>query len=404
MRKRRVVFLVILGVLLPACQQILPDNTLPTVAPTAPVPTRNIQANETPVPTATPTTVAAEIEAEDVEASATPTPTFTPRPSATPDAVEPFLNFQTPVENSSFLLGSQLTAGGFAQLNPEQSIWISLISNDGRLLIDIEAVATLQSSNTYSWQGTLTVPPHVNGPVRLVGTVRDTDNQILSQAERPVFLALDTTTEDRFMLMREPVIGQIAVSGYYLQMQGTSLVPSGNFITVEIWHEQCRTLADRVGFSVGGGGAWYALPVVPVDVTGPACVLAYAGRRGDPNWREAQITISILPPDDPDAAGIYLLQPRENMAADPGQTFTANGTALNPVDDVVMVTVSLENGQILAQEEVEVSPRGYWEIEITLPADVEGVAALTVRSGEAGDVGHAEIQRLFTIGDPDTDL
>ena len=392
-------FIILLVLIITACAGTTPSATLP------PLPTSASQAKLPTLPPATPTTdqLPPTLDLTKSNPQSTPTdsvtrpPTSTPRPTRTPKPLDPIVNIINPSANSFVEVGQATVLSGLTQLNPTETIWISLITNDGRLILDEEAIVERRQSGSSNWEVALELPLSVTGIVQLRATVRNDEGEILAETQHPVHLLVNTETANRYILLDKPTQGENLIAGHYALLQGYAKNPSLNRITVEVFAEDCQTSIAEESFVVGGSGKWFGLPNLPEDVVGPACVAAYAGNRGEANWREVQTVVNILPKDDPAATGVTIVNPIADSIYRPGETISTWGVIYNAVDNQAVVSLILEDGQLLAREEVTVDRLGYWEFSLPLPADVAGIAAFDVTTGEAGDFGHAQTQHLITI-------
>lgn len=370
----------------PALPTPIPTAQVPTAAPThtPPPPTRELS----PVTRATSTALP-------------PSPTNPPtRPTATPAPVTPIISISQPAAGDlSLVLGSELVLSGLAQRNEPQTIWVTLITPDRIVLVDTPATFSRSGGNTDAWQASFTVPEFIVGPAQLQATIRDSQNQIVVAEVRAVTLTLDASRTPRFLALQRPVYNQNVVAGYYLFMDGQTGLPAGGLITMKILTDDCQTEAARQSFAIGGGygSYWYGYIGVPRNLSGPACAIAYFGTPGADNWRQALVPINILAETDEAAAGIFIVNPTAGSVARAGQSFAISGLAYNAVDDTVLVTITLDGGQILSQATAVVDDFGYWELNLTLPPDIAGSAAISAVTGLPGDDYYVETQLLLTI-------
>ncbi|MCA9938066.1 MAG: hypothetical protein KC418_05460 [Anaerolineales bacterium] len=392
MKLTRSVFLFLLtGTLLlcacnaPSLPTPIPTVLVPTTTPTnaPPLPTRDLA--QIPVATATP-----------LPAFPTPLP---PHPTDTPTPIAPIISIGQPTADVSLVLGSELTVSGLAQRNEGQTIWVTLITPDRVLLVDMPAEVSQSGGNTDGWRASFTVPEFIIGPAQIQATIRDSQNQIITAQALAVNLALDVNRTPRYITLDHPLTDQIAVAGYYLFMDGLTGLPTGGLLTMKILMDDCQTETAKFSFPITGGygGYWYGYIGVPRNVAGPACAVATFGTPGEDTWRQALVPINILPKTDEAAAGIFIVSPASNSTALAGKGFALSGLAYNAIDDMVLVTITLDGGQVLSQGTAAVDDFGYWELTLTLPPDVEGSADISVITGLPGDEGYAETHLLITI-------
>ena len=369
------------GLLLPSCGSeppplptVIPVAALPTATPTSLPPTRDLsQSPLTPLPTV---------------------PTATPAPTATPTPVDVWVRIAVPEEGASVVMGSDVLMRGLVQRAADQTVWLSLFSATGRLLAETQARV-----GENSWEAGFTVPQSVSGSAYLEAAVRNANGEPVSTHRTRIELVLDAATTDRFLVLRQPVVDETAVSGFNILFDGLVLLPANNTITIEIW-ENCEERVAQQSFIMGRSGVsfpWQGFVVVPEDLAGPACAVARAGEPGAENWREAQRFITVLPQDDPEARGVRLGSPTENVNIAAGESLLLYGTALNVREGPVAVSVVLDNGRTIAQAATTTDYWGYWEVTINLPNDLAGSAQITITAGDPDADNDAETTTLITI-------
>ncbi len=369
------------GLLLAACGGQPP--ALPTQVPVAALPT----------PTATSLPPTRDLSQPQL----TPLPTEPPPtrpPTATPTPVDVWVRIAVPEEGASVVMGSDVIVRGLVQREPEQTVWLSLFSATGRLLAETEA-----RTGESSWEAGFTVPQSVSGSALLEATVRNAAGEPIASHQTRVELALDAATSDRFLVLTQPVVDETAVAGFNILFDGRVLLPANNTITIEIW-ANCEERVAQQSFIMGRSSVsfpWQGFVVVPEELAGPACAVARAGEPGAENWREAQRFITILPQDDPEARGVRLGSPTENVNIAAGESLLLYGTALNVREGPVAVSVVLDNGRTIAQASTTSDYWGYWEVTVNLPTDLAGSAQVTITAGEPDADNYAETTTLITI-------
>jgi hypothetical protein len=356
----------------------IPVAALPTASPTVLPPTRDLNQPANSV------------------ATMTPAPSPTPRPpTATPTPADVWVRIAVPEEGATMLMGSDVIVRGLMQRNPAETVWVSLFSATGRLLV--EAQARLGEN---SWEAGFAVPETVSGTAFLAATVRDAAGEPLATDRLRVELALDAATSERFLVLMQPLVEETAVVGFNLLFAGQTLLPAGNVITVEVW-ANCEERVAQQSFVMGRSSRsfpWQGFLVVPKDMApGVACAIARAGEPGTENWREAGRLITVLAQDDPQAQGIRLGYPPANAAVTAGEALLLYGTALNVSEGPVTVSMSLANGRAIGQVSTVSDFWGYWETTITIPIDVEGEAQITITAGEPDDDTYSEMTTLVTV-------
>jgi hypothetical protein len=252
-------------------------------------------------------------------------------------------------------------------------------------------------SDINSWQINMTVPQQVSGPAQLQAAIWDEDGELVSLDIHAVQLVLDTTTTDKYMDLYRPVLGEQAVGGFNLFFDGRAQEPTGNYITISLWDQNCQNRIAIQGFQLRSSTYWQGFLIVPGNVTGPVCAVASFGERGQADWREAQVLLDILPPNDENAKGVVVGNPPPNATLTAGQTTLLYGTAYNAPDGEVVVSVLLENGRVLTEAVAQADIFGYWELSLFVPADAEGAAVINVSIGTPNESNYAQNQSEITI-------
>lgn len=364
------------------------EAPLPTAIPLASLPTN-------PPPTAT--TLPATLDL--VALTGTPPPTAEPPtrpPTLTPTPVNALVNITLPDDGAAIVMGSDVVVRGLVQLNESESVSVTLVSSTGHLLANVPATV-----GEVGWEASLTVPQSVSGSAFLRATIHDANGNVVAQNQVSVNLVLDIERTDRYLMLSRPVSGETAVGGYSLFFDGQMLRPAGNTFTVSVWTDDCQNQVARQSFIVRSSQNtfyWQGFVVIPRNVSGPACAVAYFGNPGDENWREAQVPITILPPEEAEAKGVRIASPAPEREVTAGEELFINGTALNVSEGDVRVSILMENGRIVSQNIATTDYWGYWETTVTLPIDVEGRAEITVSTGE--DDSYAEAKTLITVIPP----
>ena len=323
-----------------------------------------------------------DIAATQAAAVGTPVPTNT-RAVPTPTPVDAVVNIVDPDEGDVLTLGSTIEVRGLVQKELEQAVWISLVSRNGRLLVELPAVP-----NEIGWEAEMYLPEAVSGAAYLQASIREPDGTLRNQYQLPVMLRPNTDTAERYLLLRRPLVAETAVSGFNIFFDGDILRPVNNTLSLSIWVDDCQRRVARENFVLGGSSRpfyWQGFVIVPRDAAGAACAVASFGEPGSPDWREAQVPIEILPTNHPDAKGIRIGNPPPNSEIIAGEEFLVYGTALNVEAGELLVSVLLENGLIVSQTPVTTDFWGYWETSLRLPTDVAGQAQIIAETGEGED-------------------
>lgn len=379
-RKAISLFLLLLG--LAACR---PQTALPTAIPTAALPAGEALATPSGLP---PT--------RDL-ASATPQPTETPPPSTpTPAAsptpvIGPVIDINEPMEGTVLQVGSETTVGGFAQVGAEMSIAVGLSSATGFTLAS--AQAEVESSG---WQARLLVPEFVTGRGLLQAVILDGAGDEVARSALNVTLEADRETAESYMTLFRPEPDAVAVAGHNFFLDGYLWRAGGGNLQVAVFTNECKESVADVGFRLSTSSYWQGYVVLPPDVSGPACAVAWVGTPGEESWRAAQVPITILEREDENALGITIANPRPQGGVWAGELMLVNGVAYNVPGQTIRLNLSSPEGQLIAEGEAQVDRFGYWKTDIMIPGDVDGEAVLTASVGD--DVEPvAQAQRTFNI-------
>lgn len=366
---------------LAACAQEPP--AIPTLAVVAAVPT----FTATPSVSLPPTT---DLSAPTV----TPVPTAVPAtrpPTVTPTPIRPLINVSVPEANAQIVLGSDIVVRGLVQMDASHTVWVDLISENGRVLTGTQGIRS-----DVGWEAGLTVPIAVSGAAVLQASVRNGD-ELLATDEVPVNLVLDTAVTDRYLALFHPVRDETAVAGFLLFFDGRAQRPVNNAVTISVWTDECQNRVAQFTVTLSGSGYWQASLGVPRNVSGPACAIAAFGTPGEETYREAQAPILIYAPGDSEARGIRIANPPAGSSVTAGEELFLSGTALNAAERPVQVTILMENGRVVSENVTSTDLYGYWEMSVLLPFDVEGTAEVTVSAGAPGDSYYAEAKILINI-------
>jgi hypothetical protein len=365
----------------------LPDDPLPTLAA--------LEVLPSPTSTGLPPTLDISTRLPESGVSLTDSgqtsETATPKPTITPTAVNPIINISDPKPNELLLIGSETSVRGLVQREPDQSIQVSLVASNGRLLAELAAVP-----NEFGWQADFLLPPFVTGSAILRAELLAADGTLLSSHQVPVLLTLNKETAVRYLELFRPNFEETAVGGFNIFFDGEILLPVNRTVTISIWTEDCQTRVARQSFVLGASNKpvyWQGFVVVPKDLVGSACAVASTGEPGSENWREAAVPINILSPEELNARGVTIGNPPPNGEVTAGEELFLYGTALNVSEGPVSVTILMENGRVVSQTNFSSDYWGYWETSLILPIDIVGLAEITVSAGE-GDTFNESTSRF----------
>lgn len=345
-------------------------QAIPTPAPLAQLPSATPTSNLPPT-----------LDISTAVPEVAPTrPTNTPRPTHTPTPVDAVISITFPRANEILTLGNEVEVGGLVEKDEEHTILVSLVTSNGRVLASVPG-----AYDDPSWTASFILPPQVSGLAYLRAHLLDAGGNVVAEHESPVLLRLNATPEGRYLELYRPEINDTAVGGYNIFFDGMVLRPVGNLVTISVWANDCQEQVAQEGFRLGSSSLpfyWQGFVVVPKDLVGPACAVAYFGEPGTEEWREVQIPIEVLPSDSINARGVTIGNPPPNKEIFAGDELVLYGTAQNVAYGPVLVSIIMENGRIVAQADTETDLWGYWETTILLPFDILGLAEITASAGE----------------------
>lgn len=350
---------------------------------TAPLPTAAAAALLPSPEPATSTSLPATLDLAATNSAAgnmTPAPPTNTRPVRTATPVNPVINITIPESEAELILGTTIPIFGLVQKAEEQIVWVSLVSSNGRLLVEQQA-----EINEIGWETLVPIPNHVSGSALLQAGIRDADGAVQNLYQHPVMLIPNRELDNRFIQLYRPVVDETAVSGFNVFFDGEIKGAVGNNVTISIWADECRNRVVRQSFELGSSNQafyWQGFVVVPRDVSGPGCAVASFGEPESENWREAVVPINILATDDRDAKGIRISNPPPGSEIVAGAEMFINGTALNVGADEILVSILLENGRIVSQTPTTTDYWGYFELTVLIPPDIAGPAQIIAEYGE----------------------
>lgn len=364
-----------LVVALAACQDL---QVLPTLAPTMAAVTQLSAPSSTPVPA--------------TDTPAAPTATYTP--SATPVVLTPRptplagpgINITTPTANTVILLGEQFAVSGLVHMAPDQEFTVALISATGHVLDQVQP----EVSELNSWQAALTAPHQVSGRAEVQALLVGQDGAVNASDTLPVMLQVDTENVERYLILDRPQQAQEAVAGFNLFFDGFAQQPVDSLVTISLWNETCQQRVAQQSFRLRGSGYWQGFVIAPHNVAGQLCAVAHFGEPGSDTWREAQVEINVLPPEDERAFGVEVGNPPPDRQLVPGRSLLLYGTAYNAPEREVLVSILLENGRLLTEGIATADVYGYWELELFIPASAIGPAQIEASIGEPGGDNFAQ--------------
>lgn len=371
-----------------------PGPVVPTAAPTAELPAGD--ATGVLPPTNTPNALPPTQDLSTATAEATPTavvPTRSATGTPTP-VIGPIIDINQPEEGQRFTLGVPITVTGFAQVSPGMSIRVGLTSATGWSLS--EAEAEIEGS---AWQATLPAPEQVTGLAALHAVIVDAGGAEQSRSSVAVELAADRQHSSSYVTLFRPTANTVAVAGHNLFIDGQLWRAGGGMLQAAVFMDECQESVADVSFQLATSSTWQGFVVLPRDISGPACAVAWVGQPGEDEWRAAQTPITVLHQDDPAAHGLLIANPRDGRRVPAGESLLINGVAYNAPGRTVTLSVTLDNGQVVGEAEAQADYFGYWRAEVLIPPGLEAEAVVTAFLGDEAEPDEvAEV--LFGIAPP----
>jgi len=293
------------------------------------------------------------------------------------------------------MLGSEMVVSGLVQIGAEQEFSLALSTASGHILAQAEPTV----SELNSWQATLTIPEMVSGQAEILALLVDKDGTIATSDSLPVMLKVDPIASDRYLILNRPHQAEETVAGYNVFFDGIAQQPTDSLVTISLWNQACQERIAVQSFRLRGSGYWQGFVIVPAGVSGQLCAVAHFGEPGSDSWREAQIQIEVLPPDDELAMKVMVGNPPPESRLAPGESLLLYGTAYNAPEREILVSILLENGRLLTEGVAVADIYGYWELELFIPSDAAGPAQIEASVGERGSDEFADSRVSVQIGD-----
>jgi hypothetical protein len=363
--------------------------SLPTTIPTAAVPaTVPVMLEET-------ATIAGLPPTRDLAtATRQPTPVLPTRaPIDTPTPViGPIITLDEPLQGQQFTLGESAVVSGFAQVGGGMNIQVGLTSASG-----LSLAATTAEVEGNGWRAELPIPDLVTGVATIQAVILDAGGNELSRAAVPVELVANRQNSESFVSIFRPEGEAIAVAGHNLFVDGQLWREGGGNLQVAALVDGCSESVANLSFQLSTSSTWQGFLVLPRDISGPACVVAWVGQQGEDEWRAAQVPVMILDQSDAAAEGIMIANPAPGRRVRGGETFLFNGIAYNVPGQMVTLRLQFANGEVIGEAEDDADTYGYWSTEVTMPPVAEErEAVLTVFVGDEVEP-EAQTEVTFTV-------
>jgi len=239
----------------------------------------------------------------------------------------------------------------------------------------------------------------VSGAAEIQANLFEQDGTVVTGDVQPIMLQVDAENTGRYLILDRPLQAEEAVGGYNIFFDGLAQHPVDNLVTISLWNEACQNRVARQSFRLRGSGYWQGFVVVPAAASGQLCAVAHFGDPGEEEWREAQVLVEILDPNDERAVNVQIGNPPPESVLTPGKTLLLYGTAYNAPDREILISILLENGRLLTEGVAAADIFGYWELELFIPADATGPAQIEASLGERGSDEFVQSKITVNIGD-----
>ncbi|MCB0034470.1 MAG: hypothetical protein KDE51_10645, partial [Anaerolineales bacterium] len=269
------------------------------------------------------------------------------------------LTIMQPISGSQLPIGHTVQVNGVVAPGVAQPVTVALELGANTL------VSTTVSSEADSgaWSAALEIPLNAIGPGRLIA---QTETEVVTNTTE-LYLPNGTDSGPTTITLLNPLPGEQATEGITFFFAGTVTEPLDDTITIGIAINECTEFIARQNFTLSGG-SWTGQVILPADVTGPACAIAYTGTYGEGGWREVARPVNIVSRDAETVARVSV-PVFSTVSFTKGSNATIFGTAVNPPDSEIQVALKNLNEEIFATGTATVNTFGYWEISLPIPAD-----------------------------------
>ena len=221
-----------------------------------------------------------------------PSESATPEPAATATISEPVQLTSAEPENAvQVMTGSTLSVKGLVDPETAVSVTVNLQMGPYTLV----QTTTEVDAGSGAWAVEIQIPHSVEGAGRLKAmTEKET-------AVNDIQLVHDKAADDTGVSidMLRPGKGQLAVAGHPLFFEGMVTGAIDESITIGLYDTDCTIFVARQSFSLTSGDAnWNGVINLPELLNGRTCAFAYTGFPEGGLWREVQLWLPSLHPDD----------------------------------------------------------------------------------------------------------
>lgn len=175
---------------------------------------------------------------------------------------------------------------------------------------------------------------------------------------------------DDSIALDEPAAGTILVSGYMVFLEGEVLDPIDNTLTLGVLMDDCTDFVSRqpitIGATAGSWSTWNAQIILPRQLQGEGCLVAYTGEYGLGDWRETRIPVTIVDEKDDRVDRVEILDTFEGVLAQ-GDRLYVSGMAIDT--DEIELNLLRDGEEEIASVLVPVDDFGFWEVDFQIPAE-----------------------------------
>ncbi|MEM9777589.1 MAG: hypothetical protein AAF902_23630 [Chloroflexota bacterium] len=278
-----------------------------------------------------------------------------------------------PRDKAETLIGRQLQIEGYLQPGPERQVDILLVSNNNSL-----AGQSVLSDLDGWWRATLDIPANLQGMTELIVVANDQTDQIQLEL-RP-----DPIGQTQNIEIVRPLVGAEHFAGSPIFVDGrlgdVNLVD--DLLRVGLRTNGCQTPVARQTLNLlPTDKYWHVELMIPEQISGDACVVAFTGSYGQSAWREVQLPIVITDLDQQEtglqiAIGNSTLKPIR-----PNTSVTLFGAIIGPFEENESAVVSLRSndGAVLDESTVKVEAgSGRWSAPFQIPSDIPDTLVIHV--------------------------
>ena len=387
------VFFLFLGLVACGESTLTPTSAPPTTEQITAVSPTTTNEPATSKPTATQAATAVPPDEPTLEPTIEATVEAT---AVSSEAINYTITVDSPQPDQVVPVAQEFTYSGSVDPIPSQQLQlvVDVLGNESPNAGLITAVDV--DPQTGSWSISEAIHPGRTGPAELHVGVDGSEESVTV----PITLHHAENETATLVTVNQPQDRDIVVSGKTLLLSGESSNLVDNKIQVGLfgceedddngWANEANLLA-RIEIEAGNG-PWRA-QIIPPQTAVANCDTAWLrvttggllASHPQVAWASDQF-LTLVAPEDERAAFFTVWEPTQ-LSFSPGKTTSIMGTAVHPVDGEIQIQL-LQNDVVLVSETAVPDLFGYWESELTLPADAEaGDATLHIFSG-ADDTYH----------------